>query len=106
MITKIKHDATNQLALNLRPVTNEMVNDGMHVMMLLRCMKYEGLSSRVINEVKECLTSKSYYLLRDDHRPLTEEQIVSGISVIAQAGLQNYTFLSNLEATYGKQCSM
>ena len=42
-----------QLALALQLVRDQMVADGVHVMTLCRCMRYEGYSATVENEVKK-----------------------------------------------------
>ena len=44
---RIKSDAINQLALALQLG----MRCGVHVMLLLRCMRYEGYSATVLNEV-------------------------------------------------------
>ena len=53
-------------------VRNEMV-DGVHVMILLRCMRYEDYSETVQKEIIK------YFESEGDYRPLTCKQYVSAI---------------------------
>ena len=97
---QIKTDAINQLALALQSVRNEMVDDGVHVMILLRCLRYEGYSVIVQNEVKNFFESEGCCILPDDYRPLSCENFVFGTALIGQGLLQDLKLLSDLESNH------
>ena len=82
---QIKSNAVNQLALALQLVQNDIVDDGIHVMILLRCMRYEGYSSIVRNEVQKYFESEGWYILPDDCRPLSLEETLFGTSFIGHS---------------------
>ena len=48
---QIKISAVRQLAAHLRPLRDDIV-DGVHLLILFRCMEYQGFSASVINEEK------------------------------------------------------
>ena len=99
-VKQIKADAANQLALGLQVIRNEMIDDGVHLLVLLRCMKHEGFSPIIVKEVKHYFKSEGCCILNDDCRPLSRENIVFETSIIGQGFLQNHQILSGLESTH------
>ena len=97
---QIKTDAVNQLALSLQSLRNDIMDDGVHVMILLRCMRYEAYSIIVQNEVQKYFESEGCCILPDDCRPLSFENIVFGTSLIGHSLFQDPNFLSDLESTH------
>ena len=97
---QIKTDAINRLALALQAVRNEMIDDGVCVMILLRCIRYEGYSMTVHNEVTNFFESEGCSIIPDDYRPLSCEDIVFGGAMIGQVLLQDPKLLSDLESNH------
>ena len=91
---QIKTDAINQLALALQLVRNEMLDDGVHVMILLR------YSVVVQHEVKNYFQSEGFCILPDDYRPLSSENIAFGTALIGQGLLQDPKLLPDLESNH------
>ena len=87
---QIKTDAVNLLALGLQLLRNDIVDDGVHVMILLRCMRYNII---VQNEVQKYFESEGCCILPDDYRPLSFENIVFGTSLIGHSLFQDPNLL-------------
>ena len=67
-------------------------------MILLRCIRYEGYSMTVHNEITNFFESKGCSIIPDDYRPLSCEDIVFGSAMIGQVLLQDPKLLSDLES--------
>ena len=93
---KIKANAVNELALALRLLRNEIVDDGVCVM-ILGCMRYEGYSIIVQNEVQKYFESEGCCILPDDYRPLSVENILFGTSLLGHGLFQDPNLLSDLD---------
>ena len=100
LVQQIKTDAVNQLVLGLQSLRNDIMDDGVHVMILLRCMRYEGYSIIVQNEVQKYFESEGCCILPDDCRPLLFENIVFGTSLIGHSLFQDPNLLFDLESTH------
>ena len=81
-------------------VQNDIVNDRIHVVILLRCMRYEGYSSIVQNEVQKYFESEGWYILPDDCRPLSFEDTLFGTSFVGYSFFQDRNLLSDLESNH------
>ena len=95
---QIKTDAINRLALALNLVRNEMLDDGVHLMILLKCIKYEGYSATVLHEVINYFETERWCILPDDCRPLSLENIMFGAAMIRQGLLLDPKLLSDLQS--------
>ena len=69
-------------------------------MILLRCMRYEGYSAIVQNEVQKYFQSEGWSILQDDSRPLSLENVVFGTSLIEHHFFQDPNALSDLESNH------
>ena len=95
---QIKNDAINQLILALQLVRDHIVDDGVHVMILLRCMRHDGYSATIENEVKKYFQSEGFCIPLDDYRPLSSENIEFGNAIIGQGLLLDSKLVSDLES--------
>ena len=97
---KIKNDAIDRLELALNVVRNYMVDDGVRVMILLRCMKYEGYSVVVQKVVVSYFQHEGFCIPPDDYRPLSCENILFGTAMINHGLLQDPKLVSDLESNH------
>ena len=93
---RIKTNAIHQLSLALCSITNEMPE---HLMILLRCVKYEPYNKSIVNEIKTYFLSEGFSILPDDCRPLSRENIVFGTTLITRC-LHDPKLLFSLETTH------
>ena len=96
---QIKTDARNQLAHTLQLVTNEIDDNGVHII-LLRCMRYEGYSATIQKEIETYFKHACFCIIQDDYRPLTCENIMFGNALIHDTLLQDPQVLSDIESNH------
>ena len=53
-----------------------MVGDGVHVMILLRCMRYDSYSATVQKKVIKYFESEGWCVIQDDYQPLAYENML------------------------------
>ena len=77
-----------------------MVDNGVQVMIFLRCMRYEGYSTTVENEVKNYFESEGFCIPPDDYWPLSCKNIVFGSAIFSQGLLIDSELISDLESNH------
>ena len=73
---------------------------GVQVMILLRCIKYEGYSVVVQKVVASYFQREGFYISPDDCRPLSCENILFGTAMINHGLLQDPKLVSDLESNH------
>ena len=74
--------------------------DGVHVMILFRCMRYEGYSATVDNEVKNYFESEGFCIPPDNCQPLSYENSEFGNAIISQGLLLDSKLILDLESNH------
>lgn len=77
-----------------------MVDNGVQVMIFLRCMRYEGYNATAENEVKNYFKSEGFCIPPDDYRRLSCENIVFGSVIFSQGLLLDSELVSDLESNH------